>query len=78
MSNLLDIGLPIFFKSYPRKAHNLLYNEPSKASIWVNNHFGVSPFPLIKFLVCDLRITEADLVRDDKARLCFAGDNHVS
>lgn len=44
----------------------------------MNNDLGVSVNPLIELLVCRLCVFDSNLVRDNKTRLCFAGDNQVA
>jgi hypothetical protein len=44
----------------------------------VDNDLGVSVNPLIELVVCRLCVFDSDLVRDNKARLRFAGDDQVA
>jgi hypothetical protein len=44
----------------------------------MNNDLGISFNPLIELVICNFRFIEADLMRDDEARLCFAGDDQVA
>lgn len=46
-------------------------------SIRVNNDLGIPILPLIKLLISSLRIRKTNLMRNHKAGLGLAGDNHV-
>jgi hypothetical protein len=49
-----------------------------KSAIRMNNDLGISFNPLIKLVICNFRLIEANLMRDDEARPCFASDDQVA
>lgn len=44
----------------------------------MNNDLGISFNPLIELVISNFRFIEADLMRDDEARPCFASDDQVA
>lgn len=47
-------------------------------AIRVDQDLGVSVFPLVELVVCDLSIVDGDFMRDNKAGLGLASDDEIS
>lgn len=52
--------------------------EGSESTIRVNDYLCVTIFSLVKFLICCLGICKCNLMRDHKAGLGFARNNHIT
>jgi len=61
---------------------SLLYfipnNLTSQRAVGVNQHFGISLDPLVKFVVRDLRVFDANLMAYNKGRFRLPSNDQIS